>query len=337
MAKITFGMALAHGPMLTLRPEDWDLRVKYDKANPRLHFRGKTYSFDELAALRKSERLADQSQLERRHERQKKCRDGLEHLADEFAKRAPDVVVIVGNDQEEMYLDELKPALAVYWGEKMENLPSTGAQIARMEPGIHLAEPGHTPPQEVSYPGAPALGKHIITCAMADGFDVAQSTKVPRHEHGWTLGIPHAFGFVYRQVMRDRVVPNVPVLINTFYPPNQPSALRCWNFGRSIGRAIHQWQSDQTVGVIASGGLSHFVVDEVLDRKVLDALRTGDADALTSIDESIFESGTSEIKNWIAGAGILAETSLRLDHETYVPCYRSEAGTGSGMGFVTWT
>jgi hypothetical protein len=90
------------------------------------------------------------------------------------------------------------------------------------------------------------------------------------------------------------------------------------------------------VAVIASGGMSHFVVDEELDRKVLHALLTGRHEALTSLDERLFESGTSEIKSWIVGAGVLSQTSLRMDYHAYQPCYRSPAGTGSGMGFATW-
>jgi 3-O-methylgallate 3,4-dioxygenase len=50
----------------------------------------------------------------------------------------------------------------------------------------------------------------------------------------------------------------------------------------------------------------------------------------------LFQSGTSEVKNWITVAGILAETKLRMKLLDYVPCYRSEAGTGNAMAFATW-
>jgi hypothetical protein len=49
-----------------------------------------------------------------------------------------------------------------------------------------------------------------------------------------------------------------------------------------------------------------------------------------------FRSGTSETKNWLVVAGILAETDLNMELLDYVACYRSEAGTGSGMAFATW-
>jgi 3-O-methylgallate 3,4-dioxygenase len=50
----------------------------------------------------------------------------------------------------------------------------------------------------------------------------------------------------------------------------------------------------------------------------------------------MFQAGTSEIKNWIVVAGAMAEAGLTMDLVDYVPCYRSEAGTGSAMGFARW-
>jgi 3-O-methylgallate 3,4-dioxygenase len=50
----------------------------------------------------------------------------------------------------------------------------------------------------------------------------------------------------------------------------------------------------------------------------------------------MFQSGTSETKNWITAAGILSGTKLRMELYDYVPCYRSEAGTGNAMAFATW-
>jgi 3-O-methylgallate 3,4-dioxygenase len=136
--------------------------------------------------------------------------------------------------------------------------------------------------------------------------------------------------------MRDKVVPHVPVFVNTFYPPNQPSVLRCFNFGRTIARAISSWLSNKTVAVIGSGGLTHWVLDEPFDRMVLDALQTGDVGALANVPESMWQAGTSEIKNWITVTGIMAESRLKMNIVDYVPCYRSEAGTGNAMGFAYW-
>ena len=46
-------------------------------------------------------------------------------------------------------------------------------------------------------------------------------------------------------------------------------------------------------------------------------------------------SGNSEIRNWITVAG--ACEHLNVNWQDYVPCYRSVAGTGCGMGFAVWS
>ncbi len=103
-----------------------------------------------------------------------------------------------------------------------------------------------------------------------------------------------------------------------------------------LAHAVKSWRDDKIVAFVASGGMTHFVVNEGFDHRVLDAMCKGDASALCSLPEAMFQSGTSEIKNWIVVAGAMAEAGLKMNIVDYVPCYRSEAGTGSGMGFASW-
>jgi hypothetical protein len=88
--------------------------------------------------------------------------------------------------------------------------------------------------------------------------------------------------------------------------------------------------------VVASGGLSHFVVDEELDRRFLTALVDDDAAHLRVLPADLLRSGTSEMRNWIVVGAAVAGSGLRARVLDYLPCYRSEAGTGCGMGFVAW-
>jgi hypothetical protein len=87
---------------------------------------------------------------------------------------------------------------------------------------------------------------------------------------------------------------------------------------------------------MASGGLTHFVVDEVLDQKVLAAMATGDVEALASLPENVFKVGTAEIKNWYPVIAAVNTAGLKYHQVEYVPCYRSEAGTGNAMAFAYW-
>jgi OH-DDVA oxygenase len=336
MADIILGMWTTHGPTLSTTPEQWLLRLPADHARKNHPFRGKTYDFQALIALRQHENLAAQCTLEERTRRSIACRAAIDKMADRFEAAGADVAVIFGNDQDELFLDDLIPALTVFDGPVIWNEPASPEQARKMAPGIHEAEAGHNPPLRTEYPGHPELARQIIRQAIADQFDVARSARLPEHPGHWSSGIGHAFGFVYRRIMRDRVIANVPLISNTFFPPNQPTARRCFEFGRSVGRAIRDWNSSARVAVIGSGGMSHFVIDEEFDRMIFDALARRDGESLCSIGEEWFQAGTSELKNWIAAAGALFETQLTGGMIDYQPCYRSEAGTGTANGFVCW-
>lgn len=336
MAEIVLGAWTTHGPTLSTTPEQWLLRLPSDHERKDHPFRGKTYDFPALVQLRAPENLAAKATLEERTRRSALCRTAIDRMADIFEAARIDVAVIFGNDQHEVFLDDCIPALTVFNGPTIWNEPSSSEQAAKSPPGIHASEWGHKPPQYTEYPGHPELANLIIRQAVKDQFDVARSSKVPQHEGNWHSGIGHAFGFIYRQIMRDEAVPNVPLFTNTFFPPNQPPARRCFEFGQSVGRAIRAWESDARVAVFGSGGMSHFVIDEAFDKKILDALDARDSDVLCAIGEEYLQSGTSELKNWIAAAGCLFATDLKGGVVDYVPCYRSEAGTGTANGWVAW-
>ena len=335
MARITFGLATSHGPMLSIPPEYWVDRVSADRENPQHFFRGSTYTFDQMVELRSGENLAEQIRPEVCRERHARCQHAIRQLADFFDEHRPDAAVVVGNDQMEVFTGDHVPALAVFWGDYVEGHPRTPEFLAKLNRGVARAEADRTPPVYTQYPCLPGLGRHLIESVMREGFDAAQLRRLPVGEIG-VNSAPHAYGFVYRRVMRDRVLPHVPVFVNTFYPPNQPSAARCFEFGRALARAIGSWKEECSVAVVASGGLTHFVVDEDFDAHVLDAIQRSDLSALSEIPDSRFQSGTSEIKNWITVAGVMAEAGRAMKLLDYVPCYRSEAGTGSAMGFAQW-
>jgi OH-DDVA oxygenase/3-O-methylgallate 3,4-dioxygenase len=336
MANIVLGMWTTHGPTLSTTPEEWLLRLPADRANRQHHFRGATYGFEELVALRKDEGFDQKSSLEERTRRHAACKLAVNRMADIFAEAKPDVVVIFGNDQNELFTQALMPAFTMFNGPTIWNEPSSPAQVLLHPPGIHAAEAGHKPPVYTEYPGHPALANHLIGSLVGEGFDITRANVLPRHEGHWHSGIGHAFGFVYRQIMRDKVVPNVPIVTNTFFPPNQPTAKRCFELGRAVAGAIARWDSDARVAIIGSGGMSHFVIDEALDQKVMDALQTRDEKTLVDIPENLLQSGSSELKNWIGAAGALFQTRLSGEIVDYQPCYRSNAGTGTANGFVAW-
>ena len=134
--------------------------------------------------------------------------------------------------------------------------------------------------------------------------------------------------------MGKHVVPIVPVFLNTYYPPNQPTPQRCQNMGIAIRELVNAFPRDIRVGILASGGLSHFLVNEELDRKVVAAIQKKDDETLRTLPSHQLRTGSSEIRNWITVT--VAASDLALDWITYVPAYRSRAMTGVGLCFAHW-
>jgi hypothetical protein len=201
--------------------------------------------------------------------------------------------------------------------------------FAKLPKGIQAAYWAVHGEEKAAHPVAAELSAHIAErLALAD-FDLTVFTRQPA---GRTLG--HAFTFPRYRLGLPATTPIVPVFVNTYYPPNVPSAARCHALGRELRQAVESWESDARVAVIASGGLTHFVIDETLDRGVLDAIAARDADALSAIPRDRLRSGNSEILNWVTAAGALEGLTATI--VDYVPGYRTPAGTGTGMAFAHW-
>jgi len=325
MARIVLGMAVPHSGMLGKSPDTWLEDGERDRRNAQLWFRNRTWTFPELAAARRDERdwpalLA----LEERRARGARTARALDELCHIYRSVKPDVVVVIGKDQKEIFLD-VSPSIALY----------TGATIHNGPPQRRVYAPDHA----VTYPACPELAQYLMGTFKADGFDMTEVLNWPQNTWMKPPGpiVPHAFGFIYNRIMANDVPPNVPVLVNTFYPPNQPSFDRALQFGRALYRALRDWPSDQTVAIIASGGLSHFVCDEELDQRLLKHFHSYDFDALSRIDDRSYQSGTSEVKLYVPVMVAMAELGCRMNLVDYVPCYRTEAGSGEGFGFMAWT
>lgn len=329
MAEIVLGIGASHGPLLSTDPAKWDLRAKADRENKSHWYRGKTYDFESLLKER-APGFADQATVEVRQERFAKCRSAMAALTKKFEEVKPEAVVILGNDQREFFGPDLTPSVTVYNGAKIKNVQ----HLHESAPGLNIAEVGNAPTEGTEYDGAPDLANHILQSLGEENFDLAQSSSTP--VGGERGGIPHAYGFLYHSILGDTPPPSVPIILNVHFPYNVPRNQRCLEMGRALHRAIKSFKGYQRVAMMASGGLTHFVVDEDLDRKILKALDTGDEATLAAIPENIFKVGTAETKNWFPVIAAMNAEGLKYHNVDYVPCYRSEAGTGSGMAFGYW-
>jgi hypothetical protein len=204
---------------------------------------------------------------------------------------------------------------------------------------------------ERDYPVDSELGLHVIESLMDQDFDVAH-TRYMRESYGgsigpatWYLdakyttaarrfGMPHAFAFPVERWFAGKTPAIVPITINTCYPPNWISPRRAYALGRAVRKAVEDWDSDKTVAFASSGGLSHFVVDEEIDRLALKGMAEADGEILSSLPRHRLQSATTEILNWVATAGAMGDTKMEV--LCYEPGYRTPAGTGCGCGCGIW-
>lgn len=329
MADIVLGIASSHTPQLSSGVDMWPDHAERDRRQPRLLGKdGEYQGWDEiLAAVSPDmERELDPAVWDAKYLR---CQDAIASLSERLTKAGPDIAIVIGDDQRELFLDDGIPALACFAGDELVDFPPDDAALARMPQGIRAASWAVHADHPERHPVSAELGRHIAEQLAGADFDIMLFTQQPA---GRTLG--HAFTFPRYRLGLPATTPIVPMFVNTYYQPNVPSAARCFALGQVVRRAVENWDPGAKVAIIASGGLTHFVIDEDLDRRVLAGITDHDPQLLTSLSRAHLRSGNSEILNWVAAAGALE--GLAATAVDYVPGYRSPAGTGTGMAFAYW-
>ncbi|MCL6592621.1 MAG: hypothetical protein K6T31_01470 [Alicyclobacillus sp.] len=319
MARIVLGIGSSHSPQVSSPSDVWPLHVERDKVYLGDHF----YERQQQLA----EQLQEQLNPEVWQKKYEACQMAVDHLRQVIREVQPDVLVVVGDDQEELFLDDAKPAFGIFWGTELLDLPH---RLEDLHPSFRpVIWAWHTTDQVDHYPVVSELGHHLIDYLVTEGFDVAQSKT---QADGRSLG--HAYTFVKRRLAPDINIPIVPIFVNCFYPPNQPTPARCYTFGQALRKAIEAWDQDLRVAVVASGGLSHFTIDEQLDHIIIQGLKSKDAEVLKTLPREKLKGASGEILNWVVAAGALEH--LQVQYLEYVAGYRSPAGTGVGMTFAVW-
>ena len=328
MAKLVAAFGSSHSTMQFSSVEHWiEMFDHVDRRAPIVDFDGVPRSYDEIVKSRPADaeaRIAPNMQTER-HAATWRAMDRVEAA---IAKARLDVLVIIGDDQREIFKDNCRPAIGIYYGETIRNAAApqppppdwyTRDQHKRMEEGKDAQHPCHV-----------GLGQHLIEGLSARDFDItAVKSLVGEQYEG------HSYSFFHRRYLAGTPLPIVPVFLNTYYPPNQPTPQRCVDLGIAIRELIESFPQNLRVGIAASGGLSHFLVNETLDQKIIEAVRRQDVKALAALSPRHLQSGSSEIRNWICVTAAVRD--LNLDWIEYVPAYRSHALTGVGLGFAAWS
>ena len=305
MAEVVLGVGHSHTPQISVDPEEWPNLGRTEQPSPHIP--------DDLEA---------QLQLDCFREKHARVQGAVKQLGQVLRSTELDAIIIFGDDQHEQFNDDNMPSVAIYHGERVEvhdRRPRLGGNF----PTLHLETTA------ADYANSQELALHLITSLTEQEFDVTRSNQL-RAERG----IGHAFSFLYQRLWPECQVPIVPVMVNTYFPPNQPTPKRCHDLGVAVRKAVQAWDGAKRVAVLASGGLSHIVIDEPLDLQVLDALKAKDVGALHRLPRELLKGGTSEILNWVALDGAVGDLPMTLID--YIPGYRSRPSTGCAMAFAYW-
>ncbi len=315
MAEIVLGIAASHGSSTFAPSSTWGFYGDRDKRKP---------YYEEMLA-KAGPAMAKEASPEKMEEKFQAGQRAQAKLDEMVSRISPDVIVVFGDDQHEQFHEDNMPMFCVFRGGSMER----GAR-RRQRDEWKAEAGGAAPPPDRAFEGAPELAEHLIGRLVEAGIDLACSNKLKPE-----VGLGHAFTHVAENMPSIGERRMLPFMVNTYYPPNQPTASRAYALGQAVREAIESWDSDLRVAVMASGGLSHQRIDEELDRSVLDAMERKQPDVLRAIPGAQLQGGTSEILNWITVAGAMEPMAMSV--VDYVPAYRTPAGTGLAMGFAYWT
>ncbi len=233
----------------------------------------------------------------------------------------PDVVIVLGNDQNENYDGRATPQFAIYTGEEMEV-------------DNHLSNTVH---QRRSHP---ILARALLDSFVADGFDVVQTSRFENDRLR-----SHAHAQVMAELVQDRDLPVIPIFVNAISPP-LPATRRCFEFGKALSRALERTEQNLSVVVATSGGLSHFTagypyellsrpatmgaICESFDREILSWVEAGDLDRIATLtDQSLLDSGNGEFRQSVAFFGAMPQ-SAQPAALAYEAIYQSLIGMWAG-------
>ena len=307
---IGFGMASSHGRSLWRAPELWAGQMKTFPA-------GVIEQFPKTAK-RELEDLDYAKSLYARGRR------GFETLRDKLAAYKPDVLLMLGDDQGDMYNMANNPTFSIY----------TGSDDMWGRSGQEPDRPGPERPK-VTFRNHVELSQLLLKGLIKRGFDMANSAVFdPVGAPG--IGLSHMAARTVPEVDPEGKLPIVCVFINEYYPP-LPSAKRCMELGRAISDVLAD--RPERVAIYASGGLSHYpgklnrgYVDIPLDTWILERIERNDTAALEHLftfDSDNMRAGAGEIRAWLSVAAAMNRPGKVID---YMPVHSGQ----TGVAFAYW-
>lgn len=247
-------------------------------------------------------------------------------LRERLAAYRPELLLIIGGDQSEMFDRSNVPNLMLYVGS--EAWASWGNMAGPPEEEQHLR-------LNVDAETSRLLLDRLV---REEDFDVAFSSEQqalgPRGR-----GLPHAFFRPIPLLVPSADVPVVLIYENTYDPPSL-SADRCYQLGQALAHILRD--DPRRIAIYGSGGLSHDPggpragwIDKPLDRWFLQKLSEGNGQAtkaMYAFDSMTMRGGTGEMRAWITVAGAMEESGRKAVVVDYVPAHHAV----TGLGWAYW-
>jgi hypothetical protein len=308
---IGLGLACSHAAGLFRPPEVWQEHLK--RAAPGVIERYPAAQ-QELASLERCQEL---------HRRIHAC---FAQQRAQIAAYKPDAIILIGDDQADMFNLSNNPAIAIY----------TGAEPMWGRTGYEWDKPTEQR-SKVVVQNHVELSQYLLRSLVKKNFDVANMARFqPAGRDGH--GLSHMAARIAPELDPSGTIPVICVFLNEYFAP-MPSGERCAQLGRAIAEAFAD--RPERIAICASGGLSHYPsakdfnrgdIDVPLDTWVLERIQRNDVAALEhlfSFDSQALRSGTGEIRAWISVAAAMNRPGTVLDYMTVF-------STFTGAGFVSW-
>ncbi len=199
MAEIIGCMAMSHAPQLMLKPDQWGLL--------------NTRNWDPLPERPDLKKET----LDVKWTKWSRCQAAIDILRHKLEELAPDVVMVVGDDQHENILEDNTPPFTIFTGKEFE--ASVSLRYLKQDKSEN----------RTSYGVNTDMAMAITNALMDMDFDPAYSNKT-RYEGG----MGHAFARVLKFLMPDRQYPVIPIMVNTYFPPG-PFGQKMCSVRKGIG------------------------------------------------------------------------------------------------------
>jgi hypothetical protein len=305
------GLASSHAPGMWRRAEDWPKVVNRLSPEARTHL-----PFTARQEIERPDLIAEY--IER-------FKTAFATLRAQVQAYKPDALIMIGDDQGDMFDLANNPTFAVYTGS---------------EPiwGVSVHDPIDTLPEQrtrITFPTHSELATYILKGLVKKGFDMASVGKFePRGNP--QRGVSHMVSNLVPEVDPQHEIPLVCLFMNEYFPP-LPTAERCAQLGRALTDILAD--RPERIAIYASGGLSHFPgefnagwIDTALDDWILERLAQNELEALNHLftfDSINLRSGTGEVRAWISVAAAMNRPARVVE---YVPAHC----TLTGCGFAYW-